>query len=112
MFELEFFTCGELDNFTCEELEMDVDQLLDKMRSNNASLPISVIDKLEYLCQNLQQDVVLKTETNKTHLTIAQAATIIGTILAYFDTLPDLSEKYKDIVTIIIEVLTEIKSLF
>ena len=113
--ELKNFKLSELSGFTYAELGLNVDELLEKVKNDNRSIPISVYEKLQNLCQDMKSEKGLSTEISKNipnanpKFTVAQALTMIVAIITILDKMPDLIEKYSVIINEIITMLNNLQ---
>lgn len=99
--ELSNFTHAELANFTHEELALFPSDILRKIREDDRPLPLSVVEKIQSICQALPSEV-----TKQCRLKNAKEAieTVI-TIGRYLKLLPELSHEYSSVVQSIIEAI-------
>ena len=107
--DLENFTYNDLSNFTYGDLELDANELLEKVKNDNRPIPISVYEKLQNLCQDmksekeLDQDVVSDISNQITKKsTFSQAVENISLIVKLLSASADLFEKFKPIIKSII----------
>lgn len=91
--ELGMFTHEELGHFTHEELSLAADDLLQKAENDDRKLPVKALLKLQKLCVELNQTGA-SISVPKKGLTIAEACTIITLVIAYMNSVPDISRKW------------------
>lgn len=99
--ELNKYTWGELSNLTWEEVELEANKLMEKLRNDNREMPVSVVEKLQELCKSLPEDA----PKIKKGMTLSEACTLMNFILNYIAKLPEIAEKYIPIAEKIIEII-------
>lgn len=99
--ELSDFTYDELSNFTWGEMRLTAEELLEKCREDNRMLPISAVEKLQEICEELPPEVP-KPSTLKT----------IKDIAVFVNTIYQLGRNLAGTVPVIQKILDVIASLF
>ena len=88
--ELEKFTIGELSSLSIEELRLEAEKLIEKLRDDNRKLPFSAVEKLQEICTPLPEVAPMINKGMK----LSDCCSLLNFIINYLSKLPEIAEKY------------------
>ena len=88
--ELENYTIDELSGFSIEELKLEANELIEKLRNDNRELPFSTVTKLQQLCSQLPDGA----PKIKEGMTTAEICMLLTFMITYMVNLPEISKKW------------------